>query len=202
MYTLPCALLIAGLATACACQEDPLQPAPGATDRPAEASAPSSSTPVAPVPADVHPPPALVAKEQLEAQFPKTIGEWSRIELRSVVQKIGEGGVIHEVQQTRGVYQIGDGQPMIFVSVLDSRGLKSTHGTFLQMHDHPNYGITPFVHQDQPALEQYWPSPLNTVLMTLVSDRFLLIIEGEGSDQATVKKFLEALDIKAIAALK
>jgi hypothetical protein len=143
-------------------------------------------------------PPALVAQAKLEALLPAQVADWPRCELRFVVQKTGEG----DVAQADAVYRKSLDPPWVYLSLLDTRGFLGPQQTFKVMHDQGGLGITPFVKTGQPALEQFWPKPLYTSCMTLVNDRFLVIVSGEGCDQPTVRQFLDALDIEAIAGLK
>lgn len=189
-------LALSCLLYACSCAKDSTDPPPGAS-KSSQASG-KEPAPAAGGAAEKRPLPAIVAAEKLEALLPASVGDWKRIELRSHVQKTADGDVV----QSDAVFQLGEDVHWIHVSLLDSRGIESIHNMFHEMHDRPTEGITPFLFGGQPSLEQFSAKPLNTVLMTLVDERFFILVNGEGSDQPTVKKFLEAVDVKAVAALK
>lgn len=206
-------LLVLLSAPACSCgREEPAAPSvPAAAPVPAApvddartsagtgaapAGAPTSAPGAATSPTNS--PPALVSAEKLKALIPETVGSWKRIELTSVVQATGDGDVL----QVNSAFRLGDSSNLVFLSILDTRGFPGPQMTFRSMHDQPNKGITPFEIQGQEGLEQFSARPLATFRMILAARRYLVMISGEGSDQATVRSFQDALDVGSLAALR
>ena len=140
----------------------------------------------------------MVSGDALIAQLPKAVGEWALIEVHNDKQPMREGTVL----QVSGVYQRPNEPPYIYVSIADTRGIRSPQGAFREMHDRPTYSITAFEHQGYPAIEQFLSKPLMTVYMALLEDRYLVSVNAEGSSRETARAILDAIDMKAIAALK
>ena len=142
--------------------------------------------------------PALVDPKKIEALLAERQGDWPRIELTSTPVETGDGPIV----QVSAAYQKELGQPMVYVLIVDTRGIPSLHLTYASMRDHPNKGIRSFDQAGHLAVETFSARPLCTSIMVLVRERYLVTISGEGSDQATVKMFLDGLDLKALAALE
>jgi hypothetical protein len=214
MRNLLLCLLLVTLGAACSCGEDsnakappevkapPSQPpaveTPVKSAQPAAPEAQPKSAEPGALPAAPQPPPAMIPAESLGKFQAEKVGEWARIELRSVVIPMAEG----EVAQSDAVYQIGKEQPLIQVSLLDTRGFVDPQKVFWSMHDHPNKGINVAEQGGWPSLQMISLRPMNTVLMTLVDKRYLIIVNGEGSELKTVQLFLDAFDLKKLAELK
>jgi len=191
-------LLIASLPLwMCACgdseAEDPPPAQPSASAQPAAPAVPPQAA--APQSQGL---PAPVDAKRLEALLVERQGEWPRIELQSTPVETGDGTIV----QVTGVYQQKSTEPMVYVMLTDTRGIKSLHGTYVSMRDQPSKGMRSFDQAGHLAIETFSSRPLYTSVTVLVRERFLVVVSGEGVDQATVQRFVDGLDWKALAALE
>lgn len=190
--------LLASFVSSCSCGQS--EPAPAPSPTPEVPAVVAAETPaaaaVAAVGEDGLPP--MVSGEALLALLPEAVGEWARFESHNNKQPMVEGTML----QVSGVYQRQSRPPYIYVSIADTRGIRSTQSSFREMHDRPTYSITAFEHEGHPAVEQFLSKPLNTVYMALLNDRYLVMVNAEGSSRETARAIFDAIDIKAVAALK